>query len=51
MFIFTPILAVFIVVLGLLLSFITDLPTGPTIATVSGILFLVTLLLKKVIRK
>jgi zinc transport system permease protein len=51
MFIFTPILAVVNVILGLIASFIFDLPTGPTIAVVSGVLFLITLSVKKLIMK
>ena len=47
MFIFTPVLAVVIVVLGLLVSFAGDLPTGPTIAVVSGLFFFIALVIKK----
>lgn len=47
MFIITPILAVLIIISGLLISFNYNIPSGPTIAVVSGLIFLVTLIITK----
>jgi ABC-type Mn2+/Zn2+ transport system permease subunit len=47
MFIFTPILAIIIMIVGLLASFTFDIPSGPTIAVTSGLLFLITLVFTK----
>ena len=47
MFMLTPILAVLIIVSGLFISFSWNIPSGPTIAVDSGILFLITLVYTK----
>lgn len=47
MLIFTPIIAIVTTITGVLLSYFLNIPTGPTIAAVSGILFLTSLGLKK----
>lgn len=47
MFLFTPILSLIVVVAGLLTSFFLDIPTGPSIAAFSGIIFLTALIGKK----
>jgi ABC-type Mn2+/Zn2+ transport system permease subunit len=47
MFVFTPVLAVTIVVIGLILSFFLNIPSGPTIAVTSGAIFLFCVLLRK----
>jgi zinc transport system permease protein len=46
-FTWTPILAVLIIIIGLAASFTFDIPSGPTIAVVSGLIFLVTLVINK----
>lgn len=47
MFVWTPALAVIVIVVGLVVSFILDIPSGPTIAVVSGLIFLITLIFSK----
>jgi len=47
MLIFTPIVALVITLTGILFSFVFDLPTGPTIAVISGVIFVCSLVLKK----
>lgn len=47
MFLFTPILSLFTVIAGLLASFYFDIPTGPSIAAFSGVVFLLALIGKK----
>lgn len=49
MFLFTPLLAVFIIIFGLVISFIFNLPSGPTIAVTSGGIFLGSLVLTKLL--
>jgi len=51
MFILTPILAVVVTLAGLILSFLVNLPSGPTIAVTSGGVFLVGVALKKVLKR
>jgi zinc transport system permease protein len=40
MFVFTPILAISVTVVGLAVSFLVNVPTGPAIAVVAGVVFL-----------
>lgn len=47
MFIFTPILAVIITIVGLTTSFFIDIPSGPTIAVTAGIVFLAGIVVSK----
>ena len=47
MFIFTPILAVIITLFGLFSSYILNIPSGPTIAVSSGIVFLLGVTIKR----
>ncbi|QQS39477.1 metal ABC transporter permease [Candidatus Woesebacteria bacterium] len=47
MFVFTPIVSVLSTFLGIYLSFVFDVPTGPAIATVSGLIFLVAVVTHK----
>jgi zinc transport system permease protein len=49
MFVFTPILAISVVVLGLVFSYIFNIPSGPAISVFSGFLFLLGVVLKKII--
>jgi zinc transport system permease protein len=46
-FIFTPIVAISVTLVGLLISFLVDVPTGPAIAVVSGAVFLVSIIVHK----
>lgn len=40
MFLFTPVVALFVTIVGLVISFFANIPTGPAIAVVSGSVFL-----------
>ena len=50
MFIYTPILSVIITLSGLIISVLLNIPSGPTIAVTSGLVFLFTLVFVKVLR-
>jgi ABC-type Mn2+/Zn2+ transport system permease subunit len=41
MFIWTPVVAVFSMVVGIVISAVANIPTGPSIVCVSGVLFLI----------
>lgn len=47
MFIFTPIISIISTLSGIFLSFALDIPTGPAIAVVSGLLFLMAVVVRK----
>lgn len=47
MFLITPVLAVLITLVGLISSYFLDIPSGPTIAVTSGLVFLVSIIIKK----
>jgi zinc transport system permease protein len=47
MFMFTPLVSVLLVVGGIWVSFIVDMPTGPVIAVLAGLLFLAGVTVKK----
>lgn len=49
MFFTTPVLAIGIMLAGLFISIIVNIPTGPAIAAVSGIVFLMAILLKRLL--
>ena len=49
MFIFTPLLSVFVVVMGLVFSILLNIPSGPSIAVSSGLVFLSGVALKKIL--
>jgi zinc transport system permease protein len=48
MFLVTPVLAAMVVIIGLVLSFFLNIPSGPTIAAISGTIFLLAVLARKV---
>ena len=49
MFVLTPILAIFTAVVGLVLYFLLNVPPGPSIAVMSGTMFLLGVFVKKIV--
>lgn len=49
MFWYTPVVSVLVVIMGIFISFFIDIPTGPTIAVVSGAMFIFVISVKKLL--
>lgn len=47
MFFYTPIVSVAVTVVGLVVSYVADIPTGPTIAVVSGLMLLAAIVFRR----